>query len=291
MKKLALFLAFVLVLSIGLCACGGSGSNKHKILGVFLLEDELIIMDDFTNDATNRSLSSATLKIGPNTYSSNNRVNAGYFIHNFTHYYVPDGQSVPGGADTIRIAFCFRINSNDLSNSKATLSVFGENITVKLNNVQEINSVDDIYSVEDDPRTAQMVDSTCQMLKECHETLGACTGLGKGFYVTGSEFSFVNRRLSKFFNKAEFGGMSIEGEGGNDPTKILDPSLMSYDNDKVKAAYPELGAKLEEYISMLRELNNILDAPGNTSRASKLISDLRMKNATFGYMFDSLFHK
>ena len=263
----------------------------HKILGVFLLKNELIIMDDFSNDAKNRILNSATLTIGPNTYSSNSSSNAGYLIHNYTHYYVPNNQSIPGGSQTIRIAFSFIINTNDLSNTTATLNIFGEDVIVSLDNIQTITSVDGIYAVESNPKQAQMIDSTCQMLNECNDTLELALGLGNGIYVTGSDFSYLNKRLKMFFNESAQGGMSIHGEGGNKPEQILNISLMSFDLAAVKAQYPELGAKLGEYTQMLRELNSIIDVPGNTDRAKKLVSDLCLKYASFQYLFNDIFHR
>lgn len=293
-KTIAIILAVCLCL--GLCACqsgvtGSKQSNKHNVLGVFLFGEELIIMDDFSNDAANRSLDLAVLTIGPNRYYSNSTYSAGYILHKYSHYYVPAGQSIPGGSPTIRMALCFEINTNDLSNETATLSMFDEEFTVDLTDLQTIDSVDGVYAVEENPAEVQMVDSTCQIFNECHETLGHVTGLGNGYYVTGSDFAYVNRRLQKFFNESANGGMSIHGEGGNDPEEILDPSLMSFDLRKVKETYPELGEKLEEYVTMLRELNRIIDVPGNTDRAESLVNTLRIKNAGFQNMFDELFHR
>ena len=108
-------------------------------------------MDDFSNDAANRSLDLAVLTIGPNRYYSNSTYSAGYILHKYSHYYVPAGQSIPGGSPTIRMALCFEINTNDLSNETATLSMFDEEFTVDLTDLQTIDSVDGVYAVEENP--------------------------------------------------------------------------------------------------------------------------------------------
>lgn len=204
MKRItALLLSLTMVLS--LCACGGESnevdSSKAKIdvKGTFLLEpsDELdfsdegldpvqrylIVIYDIDNSKNDSNLELSlfdhAIKItlnGTNSYTQSDgcgkAMNA--FVENSGYYTSRDYGTLWGGSDPVRMIAPFAINKNDIKEDWSAkisfdlASSLSTTVDIAGTDIQTIGLFDEVFSVEDDPDTYQLIHSIKRRVETCY---------------------------------------------------------------------------------------------------------------------------
>lgn len=243
---------------------------------------DCIVVFDYTNDSTNRSMpkstcdpkvintfgitnNAITLTLNDtNTYESmdpnadhSHYINA---INRYTDYKYPIGYgNLLGGADPVRMFAVFYVNPNELtSGTNAVLTVDDQVISFTFDNPQKITYADEILKCEDDYEAAQQAAA----FKWRMDKLAELSGDVDHFLATmdpGSDLSGVGDSIGNLFSTDY--GVTITGllKAGFDPNHTYDgmnTDLPHFDVDTLTRTLPDQADDINALIDAANELGS-----------------------------------
>lgn len=252
-----------------------------------------IMVFDYTNDDTNRTLPTETTDI----YLSINDANS-YDIHRgssfdepgsllgidiealsrYTGYgYALHYGNLLGGADPVRMFTIFYANPNDLKSSeKLTVTVGDQTVEYAPEDVQEISLVDEILTVETDYEKAQSLAAFKWRLDKAFVN-ATFTAKTRGVY--GEDYSSFSESMTWLFAEGVDWGVTIADMPFSGQTEIhgikfdeaLREELPPFDLELVLTEYPEIADKIN---SLIENHNALAEALATKGTKDQTVEDL-----------------